>query len=92
MGVNSIMILNVKEVIVNGETAEKFKKIAQKAGISVIKDSSRVSESVEIAYQDSKEGDIILLSPAAASWDQYKTFEERGDEFIAAVQNLHKGE
>lgn len=83
---------NVKEVIVNGETAEKFKKIAQKAGISVIKDSSRVSESVEIAYQDSKEGDIILLSPAAASWDQYKTFEERGDEFIAAVQNLHKGE
>ncbi|WWY82601.1 UDP-N-acetylmuramoyl-L-alanine--D-glutamate ligase [Pediococcus pentosaceus] len=83
---------NVKEVIVNGETAEKFKKIAQKAGISVIKDSSRVSESVEIAYQDSKEGDIILLSPATASWDQYKTFEERGDEFIAAVQNLHKGE
>lgn len=83
---------NVKEVIVNGETAEKFKKIAQKAGISVIKDSSRVSESVEIAYQDSKEGDIILLSPAAASWDQYKTFEERGDEFIAAVQNLYKGE
>lgn len=83
---------NVKEVIVNGETAEKFKKIAQKAGISVIKDSSRVSESVEIAYQDSKEGDIILLSPAAASWDQYKTFEERGNEFIAAVQNLHKGE
>ena len=83
---------NVKEVIVNGETAEKFKKIAQKAGISVIKDSSRVSESVEIAYQDSKEGDIILLSPAAASWDQYKTFEERGDEFIAAVHNLHKGE
>jgi UDP-N-acetylmuramoylalanine--D-glutamate ligase len=83
---------NVKEVIVNGETAEKFKASAQKAGISIIKNSSRVSESVEIAYQDSQDGDVILLSPAAASWDQYRTFEERGNEFIDAVQKLHKGE
>lgn len=84
------LIPNVKEIIVNGETAKKLKETAQKAHITVIKESSRVSESVKIAYADSMEGDVILLSPAAASWDQYKTFEERGDEFIEAVKNLRE--
>jgi UDP-N-acetylmuramoylalanine--D-glutamate ligase len=83
---------NIKEIIVNGETAEKLKVTAQKAGIPVIKTSPKVHDSVQIAYDDSQSGDVILLSPAAASWDQYKTFEERGDEFINAIKLLHKGE
>ena len=33
-------------------------------------------------------GDVVLLSPASASWDQYKECEVRGDEFCELVNNL----
>lgn len=81
---------HVKEVIVNGQTAAHMQEAAQAAGVKVVKDSPRVKDSVAIAFEDSQPGDVILLSPAAASWDQYQTFEERGDEFITAVENLSK--
>ena len=51
-----------------------------------IKDTLR--ESVHKAYELSNEGDVILLSPACASWDQYKSFEERGDDFKKVVNSL----
>jgi UDP-N-acetylmuramoylalanine-D-glutamate ligase len=63
-------------------------EIAKKAGISKIKKMNDVSKAVPAAYALSEPGDIILLSPAAASWDQYENFEVRGDTFISAVQNL----
>ena len=47
-----------------------------------------VGDAVKIAHPLSVEGDIILLSPASASWDQYASFELRGDEFIEAVMKL----
>ena len=43
---------------------------------------------IETAYHESKEGDIILLSPASASFDQFKNFEERGDFFVSVVKEL----
>src|SRR5699024_11514070 len=78
---------NVKEMIVFGETAEKLKTVAIKENI-IVYQAIDVREAVHIAYEDSKEGDVILLSPACASWDQYKTFEERGNMFIQAVHTL----
>ncbi|HLR73607.1 MAG TPA: cyanophycin synthetase, partial [Pseudogracilibacillus sp.] len=78
---------NVKEMIVFGETAEKLKTVAIKENI-IVHQAIDVREAVHIAYEDSKEGDVILLSPACASWDQYKTFEERGNMFIQAVHTL----
>ncbi|MEG9296564.1 UDP-N-acetylmuramoyl-L-alanine--D-glutamate ligase [Mangrovibacillus sp. Mu-81] len=80
---------NVKVLITFGETADKLQQTGQKAGIQTILRVDNVEKAVPAAYEHSDEGDVILLSPACASWDQYRTFEERGDIFIEAVHNLY---
>ena len=62
--------------------------MAEKAGIDAIESVDNLDEAVVKAYDFSNDGDVILLSPACASWDQFKTFEERGDIFIQAVHKL----
>ncbi|RXI98104.1 UDP-N-acetylmuramoyl-L-alanine--D-glutamate ligase [Anaerobacillus alkaliphilus] len=78
----------VKGVVLFGETASKLQHAAQKAGLGLIKVVNNVTEAVKVAYELSDTGDVILLSPACASWDQFKTFEDRGEAFIEAVNNL----
>ncbi|SDQ62920.1 UDP-N-acetylmuramoyl-L-alanine--D-glutamate ligase [Virgibacillus salinus] len=79
---------NVKGVILFGETKEKLKKTASDAGVEVILTVNDMNQAVKQAYSISERDDVILLSPACASWDQYRTFEERGDMFIQAVHTL----
>jgi UDP-N-acetylmuramoylalanine--D-glutamate ligase len=79
---------NVKAVITFGETAEKIERVAKEMGITTIKRVDNVVTAVPAAFELSDEGDCILLSPACASWDQYKTFEQRGDMFMEAVHKL----
>jgi len=79
---------HVKAVISFGETKDKFSEIARGAGISIVYQATNVEDAVKKAYEESSVGDVILLSPACASWDQHDTFEERGDMFIQAVHTL----
>ena len=79
---------NVKAIITFGQTAEKLERVASVAGIKTIQRVDNVGKAVPIAYKLSEPGDVILLSPACASWDQHKTFEERGDIFIEMVHKL----
>ncbi|KGP72430.1 UDP-N-acetylmuramoyl-L-alanine--D-glutamate ligase [Pontibacillus yanchengensis] len=79
---------NVKAMILFGETAPKFKQLAIEYGIETYDVVDNVKQAAEKAYRISEEGDVILLSPACASWDQYRTFEERGDMFMDAVHTL----
>lgn len=78
----------VKAVVTFGETAPKIERVAKELGIEQIKRVDNVEQAAIYAYEISNEGDVILLSPACASWDQYKTFEQRGDIFINAVHKL----
>lgn len=80
----------VKALVLFGETAEKIEKAGKEAGIQTIVRVHNVEEAVPVAYELSNEGDVILLSPACASWDQYRTFEVRGDIFIEAVHKLEE--
>lgn len=83
------LLKNVKVLITFGQTAEKLEKTGREAGINKIVRVDNVEEAVFKAYPLSEPGDVILLSPACASWDQYKSFEVRGDIFIEAVHKLN---
>lgn len=79
---------HVKALIVFGETAEKVADAGRLAGIQDIEFTDNCETAVPIAWQHSQAGDIIMLSPACASWDQYPNFEVRGDRFIKAIEQL----
>ena len=78
----------VKALIVFGETAMKLSEAGKKAGIETIIPVQNVEAAVPIAYELSEPNDVILLSPACASWDQYRSFEVRGDAFIHSVEQV----
>lgn len=71
----------VESVIVFGETKNRlYNELIENSFKNVYK-KENLLESFNKALDISKEGYDILLSPACASWDMYKSFEERGDEF-----------
>ena len=77
---------NVKAVVCYGETKYKIKEFVDTLNIDCyVLDNLR--ESVKKAHELSNPGDVVLLSPACASWDQYKDFEVRGREFKEIVLN-----
>lgn len=80
----------IKAMILFGETKDKLADAAKQAGVETILKTANVETAVPLAYEQSKEGDSILLSPANASWDQYPNFEIRGDKFMQAVKQLEK--
>lgn len=80
-------IKGLKKMILLGESAEKMKVAAESAGVGYL-EAKDVADATRIAFEQAQPGDIILLSPANASWDMYPNFEVRGDEFIEFFQRL----
>lgn len=78
---------NTKYIICFGETKNRIRDFAEQIGVDCLSVDS-VDDAVTLSYSLSDPGDTILLSPACASWDQYKCFEDRGNDFKKCVNNL----
>lgn len=77
----------VKNVFCLGATKERIKAFCDKIDKPCyVLDT--IEEATKAAYNTSEEGDVILLSPACASWDQYKCFEDRGEDFKRVINEL----
>lgn len=85
---------SVKTVIPIGKTARQIikalkdynKKVAKK--IEITKDCKTMEEAVRAAYNQARPGDVVLLSPASASFDRFKNYKDRGNQFKFAIANL----
>jgi UDP-N-acetylmuramoylalanine--D-glutamate ligase len=69
-----------------GEAAPRLRSAIE--GTVPVRDCGELARAVERAAADAESGDIVLLSPACASYDQFRNFEERGDEFRALVHRV----
>jgi len=83
----------VKILILVGDTGPKIKEAVINApdyrtGEPVILERGSLQEAVNMAHDMARPGDVVLLSPASASFDQFKNFEERGNAFKKFVNQL----
>lgn len=77
----------VKLIVSYGETKDRIKEFATRNGIGCITVET-LEEATNEAYRSSEPGDVVLLSPACASWDQFKDFEVRGNMFKEYIKSL----
>lgn len=76
---------NVKCVVCFGETKNRIEEFCNDLKIKCYKNDT-LKEAMNVVKDICTPGDVVLLSPACASWDQYDRFEDRGDEFKKLVR------
>jgi UDP-N-acetylmuramoylalanine--D-glutamate ligase len=81
----------VKQLVLLGEDASIINDAvissAASGGVDTVY-AKNLTEAVELSRRAAAPGDIVLLSPACASFDMFSSFSERGDQFVAAVEGL----
>jgi UDP-N-acetylmuramoylalanine--D-glutamate ligase len=77
----------VKAIVCLGKDNSKIHK-AFNGTVALIEDATTAEEAVKKAYRLGKKGDIVLLSPACASFDLFENYEDRGHQFKQAVRSL----
>ncbi len=82
----SVIKKKVKRLIILGEAKTIIK--AQLDSICPLSEVENMREAVREAFNEAKKGDCVLLSPACASFDQFKNYEERGEIFKEEVRKL----
>ena len=80
----------VRYLALIGATKEKIAEAAKQCGFHNIVLLENMQEAMEFCTEHAHPGDAVLLSPARASWGEFKNYEERGDRFKEYVHNLTK--
>lgn len=81
-----------KNAVIVGESKEKmvkeFKSLNDEVLNSKIHEAITFEEAVKMAHDLAKNGEIVILSPACASFDFFRNFEKRGEKFVEIVNTL----
>lgn len=78
----------IKKLILIGTTKQKIADTAKRHGYHDYEFADTLEEAVKRAAKTAVSGEVVLLSPACASWDMFKSYEERGELFKEYVNNL----
>jgi UDP-N-acetylmuramoylalanine--D-glutamate ligase len=70
-----------------GETADELAEALERAGVPYVR-CGELATAVAAATEAARPGEVVVLSPGCASYDQFRDFEHRGEEFRRLVQNL----
>jgi len=83
---NHLIEQRVRRLILLGEAREKMERAWE--GLTAIHPAADLDEAVRLAHGAARPGDIVLLSPACASFDMFRDFEDRGNTFKRIVNEL----
>ena len=78
----------VKYLVLLGVTKEKIAETARKCGFDNIIMTESLEEAVKVCAENAESGDAVLLSPACASWGDFKDYTQRGELFRQYVMEL----
>lgn len=80
---------NMRSVITMGAMGQVIADDLRKAGYENVHEiEGAMKEAVTLAHQKAQPGDVVILSPSCASFDQYKNYADRGDQFVENVKAL----
>ncbi|MBQ9790789.1 MAG: UDP-N-acetylmuramoyl-L-alanine--D-glutamate ligase [Clostridia bacterium] len=82
----------IKNFVCLGETKPKLLESAKRCKATNVFEADTMKQAVHLAFNLSKNGDAVLLSPACASFDMFSSYEERGKVFTKIVRGLEKHE
>ena len=83
-----VLASRVRDLIILGEARQEIKDAVMKTSFRNIHEVNDLTEAVDLASQLAVVGDVVLLSPACASWDQFPSYEHRGDLFCKLARSL----
>jgi len=83
---STLVSAKVKELVLFGEARNRIDGLI--GGIVKTSKATTLKEAIEIAYRHASPGDIVLLSPGCASFDEFSNYKERGRFFKDVVKNL----
>jgi UDP-N-acetylmuramoylalanine--D-glutamate ligase len=84
---NELVRTKVKAIVCLTKDSSKIRK-AFEGMVATIIDVTTAEHAVRVSYDLAHEGDVVLLSPACASFDLFENYEDRGRQFKAAVKRL----